>query len=81
MRRILWAARKDILQRVALVVVLFVIAFGGAWLGVRDSPNVLGVLVTVLGAVTLMWLLDPALQLLLNSESEREEEMTDGNVA
>jgi preprotein translocase subunit SecE len=81
MRESLWAARKDILQRVALVAVLLVVAFVGAWLGVRDSPSILGVLVTVFGAVTLMWLLDPALQLVLNSESEREEETNDGDVA
>lgn len=79
MREALKTARKDILQRVAMVAVLLVIAFVGAWLGVRDTPNLLGVLVAVLGAVTLMWVIDPALQLLLNGQDEEEE--TDGDVA
>jgi hypothetical protein len=77
MRRSLWATRKDVLQRLALVAALFVLAFFGAWLGVRGFPSVKGLLVTVFGAITGLWILDPALQYLVDDR----EEKADGDVA
>jgi hypothetical protein len=82
MRESMWAARKDIFQRIAMVTVLVVIAFGGAWLGTKGSPDFRGILVGALGAVTLLWIIDPALQLLMNGNDEESEEVTkDGDVA
>ncbi len=80
MREGLLARRRDILQRLALVAILFVIAFVGAAIGVGGWPDVVGVGICALGACTMLWVLDPAFQYLYDTQ-EDEEVDHDGDVA
>lgn len=80
MRESLLARRKDMLQRLALVAVLVVVAFGGMALGTGSLPDVRDFLLGAFAACTLLWILDPAFQYLYDTQ-EDEEVQHDGDVA
>lgn len=73
-------AWPEIVQRLLLLVVLFVIAIVGLWLGDDAHGWHIGrALVGTLGAATLLWAADPFLQMVLSDSGE--EVPTDGDVA
>jgi hypothetical protein len=77
----MWAMRRDILQRLAFAVALFVIGFVGAALGAEGWPNPAVVLLVTFGVCALLWVVDPGLQRLTDTAEENEEVARDGDVA